>query len=105
MRIVGPRHRFELLRRIEGEISADGQKAYWRRERYIHGIFVTVSGKESRYYDKIGVEASHRFYINGCDISEKDRLKKDDTEYNILFVDNKFLKNKILVVDLVERKE
>jgi len=100
MRIVGPRQKFELWRRVEGAISADGQKVSWRKERDIYGILLVLSGAEGRYNDKIGVRASYRLYINGCDITEEDILKKDDVEYDIVFVDNKFLKNKILAVDL-----
>jgi hypothetical protein len=100
MRIVGPRQKFELWRRVEGAISADGQAVNWESKGYIYGIPITLSGAEGRYNDKIGVRASLRLYINGCDITEEDILKKDGVEYDIVFVDNKFLKNKILAVDL-----
>lgn len=100
MRIVGPRQKFELWRRVEGTISADGQAVSWRKERDLYGPLVVLSGAEGRYNDKIGVRASYRYYIKFCDISEEDILKKNDVEYDIVFVDNKFFKNKILAVDL-----
>ena len=107
MRIVGPRNRFDLMRRITGDVTADGEETYWRKEADVYGVVTTIKSvkyTEGVIHGKVGVQSGYRLFTNRVDITEEDRLRKDSVEYNITFVDPKFLKNKIMAVDLIERK-
>jgi len=107
MRIIGPRKRFILIERTEGEETAEGQEITWTETDEFGGVFNSLRGREGISYDKTGVIADHRIHTEYSNITEKDRIKLKGTDriFDVSYVDDKLLKNKILVVDILERKE
>jgi len=108
MRIIGPRKRFILIeRRTVGEVTAEGQEIDWIDGDEFGGVFDSLRGREGVSYDKTGVIADYRLYTEHPNITEEHRVKLKGTSriFDVKYVDPKFLKNKIMVVDLLERKE
>ena len=106
MRIIGPRKRFILIKRVEGEKTADGQEITWTDGDEFGGVFDSLRGREGVSYDKTGVIADYRLYTEYPNILEKHRVKLKGTSriFDVKYVDPRLLKNKIWVVDLLERK-
>ncbi|MBA7638347.1 hypothetical protein ES703_46002 [subsurface metagenome] len=107
MRIIGPRKRFILIERTEGEETAEGQKITWNENDEFGGVIDSLRGREGISYDKTGVIADYRLYTEHPNITEKHRVKLKGTSriFDVKYVDPRLLKNKIMVVDLFERKE
>ena len=107
MRIIGPRQRFILIERTEGEETAEGQKITWEETNEFGGVIDSLRGREGVSYDKTGVIADYRLYTECPNILEKHRVKLKGTSriFDVKYVDPRLLKNKIVVVDLFERKE
>jgi len=107
MRIIGPRKRFILIERTEGEETAEGQEITWTETDEFGGVIDSLRGREGISYDKTGVIADYRLYTEYPNITEKHRVKLKGTSriFDVKYVDPKLLKNKIMVVDLLERKE
>jgi hypothetical protein len=108
MRIIGPRKRFILIKRIAGEVTSEGQEIDWiETEEEFGGVIDSLRGREGVSYDKTGVIADYRLYTEYPNILEKHRVKLKGTSriFDVKYVDPKFLKDKIWVVDLLERKE
>jgi len=107
MRIIGPRKRFILVERIEGEETSEGQEVTWEETDEFGGVIDSLRGREGISYDKTGVIADYRLYTEHPNITEKHRVKLKGTSriFDVKYVDPKLLKNKIWVVDLLERKE
>lgn len=107
MRIIGPRKRFVLIKRIKGEETSEGEKITWTETDEFGGVIDSLRGRESISYDKTGVIANYRLYTEYSNIKEEHRIKLKGTDriFDVKYVDPKLLKNKIMVVDLFERKE
>ena len=107
MRIIGPRKRFILIERTEGEETAEGQIITWTETDEFGGVIDSLRGREGISYDKTGVIADYRLYTEYPNLAEKHRVKLKGTSriFDIKYVDPRLLKNKIMVVDLFERKE
>lgn len=107
MRVIGPRKRFILIERIKGEETSEGQKITWTETDEFGGVIDSLRGREGISYDKTGVIADYRLYTEYPKIAEEHRvkLKGTDSIFDVKYVDPKLLKNKIMVVDLFERKE
>jgi len=107
MRIIGPRKRFILVERIEGEETSEGQIITWEETDEFGGVIDSLRGREGISYDKTGVIADYRLYTEHPNITEEHRVKLKGTNriFDVKYVDPKLLKNKIWVVDLFERKE
>ena len=107
MRIIGPRKRFILVERIEGEETSEGQVITWEETDEFGGVIDSLRGREGISYDKTGVIADYRLYTEHPNITEEHRVKLKGTSriFDVKYVDPKLLKNKIWVVDLFERKE
>ena len=107
MMIIGPRQRFILIERIEGEETAEGQEITWTETDEFGGVIDSLRGREGISYDKTGVIADYRLYTEHPNIAEEHRVKLKGTSriFDVKYVDPKLLKNKIMVVDLFERKE
>ena len=107
MRVIGPRQRFILIKRTEGEETAEGQEITWTETDEFGGVFDSLRGREGISYDKTGVIADFRIYTEYSNITEKDRVKLKGTSriFDVKYVDPRLLKDKIMVVDLFERKE
>jgi SPP1 family predicted phage head-tail adaptor len=107
MRVIGPRKRFILIERIEGGVSAEGEAITWTETEEFGGVFNSLRGREGISYDKTGIIADHRIHTEYSNITEKDRIKLKGTDriFDVSYVDDKLLKNKILVVDVLERKK
>jgi len=106
MRIIGPRKRFILIERTEGKVTAEGQEITWTDGDEFGGVFDSLRGREGVSYDKTGVIADYRLYTEYPNILEKHRVKLKGTSriFDVKYVDPRLLKNKIWVVDLLERK-
>ena len=106
MRIIGPRKRFILIERTEGEETAEGQEITWTETDEFGGVINSLKGREGISYDKTGVIADYRLHTEYPNITEKDRVKLKGTSriFDVKYVDDRLLKNKIMVVDLLERK-
>ena len=107
MRIIGPRKRFILIERTAGAVTAEGQEITWTETDEFGGVIDSLRGREGISYDKTGVIADYRLYTEHPNIIEKHRVKLKGTSriFDVKYVDPKLLKNKIMVVDLLERKE
>lgn len=107
MRIIGPRQRFILIERTEGEETAEGQEITWAETDEFGGVIESLRGREGISYDKTGVTADFRLYTEYPNITEKYRIKLKGTTriFDVKYVDDRLLKEKIWVVDLLERKE
>jgi len=107
MRIIGPRKRFILIERTAGAVTAEGQEITWTETDEFGGVIDSLRGREGISYDKTGVIADYRLYTEHPNIIEKHRVKLKGTSriFDVKYVDPKLLKNKIMVVDLFERKE
>ena len=107
MRIIGPRKRFILIKRIEGEETSEGQEITWSETDEFGGVIDSLRGREGISFDKVGVIADFRLYTEYSNINEKDRVKLKGTDriFDVKYVDPRLLKNKIWVVDLLEWKE
>lgn len=107
MRVIGPRQRFILIKRTEGEETSEGQVIEWIEGDEFGGVFDSLRGREGISYDKTGVIADFRLYTEYPNILEKHRVKLKGTNriFDVKYVDPRLLKNKIMVVDLFERKE
>jgi len=107
MRIIGPRQRFILIERTEGEKTAEGQEITWTETDEFGGVIDSLRGREGISYDKTGVIADYRLYTEYPNIVEKYRVKLKGTNriFDVKYVDPRLLKNKIWVVDLLEKKE
>jgi len=107
MRIIGPRQRFKLIERTEGEETAEGQIITWNETDEFGGVIDSLRGREGISFDKVGVIADFRLYTEYSKITEKDRVKLKGTSrvFDVKYVDPRLLKNKIWVVDILERRE
>lgn len=107
MRIIGPRKRFIKIERTEGEVRPEGQVITWDETVEFGGVIDSLRGREGISYDKVGVIADFRLYTEYSNITEKDRVKLKGTSriFDIKYIDDRLLKNKIMAVDLFERKE
>jgi len=111
MRIIGPRKRFIFIKRIEGEETSEGQEITWEETDEFGGVIDSLRGREGISFDKVGVIADFRLYTEYPNFNKKDseknrvKLKGTDRIFDVKYVDPRLLKNKIMVVDLFERKE
>jgi len=107
MRIIGPRKRFILIERTEGEETAEGQEITWTETDEFGGVIDSLRGREGISYDKTGVFVYLLLYTDYLHIAEKYRVKLKGTSriFDVKYIDPRLLKNKIWVVDLFERKE
>jgi len=107
MRVIGPRKRFILVERIEGEIGPEGQVITWEEGDEFGGVINSLRGREGISYDKTGVVADYRLHTEYPNITEKCRVKLKGTSrvFDIKYVEDRLLKDKIYVIDLLERKE
>jgi len=107
MRVIGPRKRFILIERTKGAVTSEGQAITWTEGDEFGGVIDSLRGREGISYDKTGVIADYRLYTEYPDIKEEHRIKLKGTAriFDVKYVDPKLLKNKIMVVDLFERKE
>jgi len=107
MRVIGPRKRFILIKRIAGEVTSEGQAITWTETDEFGGVIDSLRGREGVSYDKTGVIADYRLYTEYPNITEKHRIKLKETtrEFDVKYVDNILMKDKIWMVDLLERKE
>jgi len=107
MRIIGPRKRFILVERIKGEETSEGQEITWTETDEFGGVINSLRGQEGISFDKVGVIADFRLYTEYSNITEKDRVKLKGTSrvFDVKYVDDRLLKNKIYLLDLMERKE
>lgn len=106
MRVLGPRKRFILIVREEGVETSEGIPITWTETDEFSGVFDSLRGREGISYDKTGVLADYRLYTEYLGILEKYRVKLKGTDriFDVKYVDPRLLKNKIVVVDLFERK-
>jgi len=107
MRIIGPRKRFILIERTEGEETAEGQEITWTETDEFGGVIDSLRGREGISYDKTGVIADYRLYTEHPNITEEHRVKLKGTSriFDIKYMDDRLLKGKTYVIDLMERKE
>ena len=107
MRIIGPRKRFILIERTVGEVTSEGQEIDWIETDKFGGVIDSLRGREGVSYDKTGVIADYRLYTEHPNITEEHRVRLEGTSriFDVKYVDPKLLKNKIMVVDLLERKK
>lgn len=100
MRIVGPKTQLKHVKRIEGVKTAAGTSITWDTPIRFEGVMLALSGREKLEYQQFKVSAEYKVYTNYMDIVEKDRVTRGDYEYNVVFVDDKFLMNQICTVIL-----
>ncbi len=105
MQIVGPRTKLKHVKRTVGVETADGVPITWGTPIRFEGIMFALVGKERSEYQQFGVYAQYKMYTNYMSISEKDKVTYGSLEYDVKFVDPKFLMNKILVVLLSGKTE
>lgn len=107
MRVIGPRKSFILIERTEGEETSEGVEIIWTETDEFRGVIISLRGREGISYDKTGVTADHRLYTEYSSIVEKYRVRLKGTSriFDVKYVDDRLLKDKIWVVDLFERKE
>ena len=107
MRVIGPKKIFILIEGTPGEETAEGQEIDWDETDEFSGMINSLKGKEGVSYDQTGVIADYRLYTEYPDITEKHRIKLKGTtrEFDVKYVDNILMKDKIWMVDLLERKE
>jgi len=107
MRIIGPRKRFILIERGEGGETSEGQAITWTETDEFGGVIDSLRGREGISYDKTGVIANYRLYTEYPNITEKHRVKLKGTNriFDVKYVDPRLLKNKIYVIDLLERRD
>ena len=106
MKVIGPKKVFILIERTEGTKTAEGQEIKWDETDEFSGLFNSLRGHEGVSYNQIGVIADYRLYTEYSDITEKHRIRLKGTtrEFDVKYVDNCLLQNKIWAVDLLERK-
>ncbi len=61
----------------------------WSTKTIIDGYLRDLSGDERSLANRNTVIATHRFYCDPVDVTEKDRLVYEDDEYDILYVSQK----------------
>lgn len=107
MRIIGPRKRFILIERTKGAVTSEGRAITWTETDEFGGVINSLRGREGISYDKTGVVANYRLYTEYPNITEKHRIKLKGTTrvFDVKYVDDRLLKEKMWVVDLLERKE
>lgn len=104
MQIVGPKVELKHVKRIEGEETADGREITWANPIRFKGIMTLLTGAEVLAYQKMEVSARHKVLTNYMNITEKDRVERGTTEYDVEFVDDVLMMNKIAVVLLDVKK-
>ena len=106
MRVIGPRKSFILIERSEGEETSEGQEITWPETDEFGGVIISLRGREGISYDKTGVTADHRLYTEHSVILEEQRVRLKGTSriFDVKYVDDRLIKDKIWVVDLFERK-
>ena len=105
MQIVGPKSKLKHIKRTVGVETADGTPIIWGTPIRFEGIMFALVGKEQMMYQQFGVSAQYKVYTNYMAINEKDKVTYGLLEYDVKFVDPKFLMNKILVVLLSGKTE
>jgi len=108
MRVIGPKKVFILIEGSStGEETGEGREITWDETDEFCGMINSLKGKEGVSYDQTGVIADYRLYTEYPDITEKHRIKLKETtrEFDVKYVDNILMKDKIWMVDLLERKE
>lgn len=72
---------------VEGGYTGD--TVTWATHLTLTGSVQNLSGTEIIQAEKLGIQASHRLYLNEKpDITEKDRILYNSKYYQITFVDN-----------------
>lgn len=105
MQIVGPKSKLGHIKRTIGVETADGTPIIWGTPIRFEGIMFALVGRERLAYHQFGVSAEYKVYTNYMAISEKDKVTYGLLEYDVKFVDPKFLMNKIAVVLLSGKTE
>lgn len=105
MQIVGPKVELKHIKRIEGEETADGKLITWANPIRFKGVMVKLTGAEVLAYQKMEVSARYKVLTNYMNIIEKDRVERGTTEYDVEFVDDVLMMDKIAVVLLDVKKE
>lgn len=73
--------------RVEG--SYLGDTVTWSTHLSLKGSIQNISGYEAIQAEKLGVNATHRLYINGSsDIKKNDRVLYNGVYYQITYIDN-----------------
>jgi len=98
MQIVGPRVKLNHIKRTVGVETADGTPIIWGTPIRFEGIMFALTGRERLAYQSFEVFAEFKVYTNYKSINEKDKITRGLLEYDVKFVDPKFLMNKIWVV-------
>lgn len=73
----------------------------WYGLRNISGVLKKLSGKEILFQDKNTVFSTHKFYCDiqpALTITEKDRLRCENSHYDIILINNR--ESKFLEMDL-----
>ena len=110
MQNVGPKIKLKHVKRIEGAETADGREITWANPIRFEGVMTKLTGEEVLTYQKAGVSARYKVLTNYMDITEKDRVEQDRVgqstiEYDVEFVDDVLMMDKIAVVLLDVKKE
>jgi len=105
MQIVGPKTKLKHVKRIVGTKTSAGTPITWDTPIRFEGVMLALIGRERLEYKQFGVSAEYKVYTNYLDIDEKDRVTYGTQEYNVAFVDDKFMMSKISVVLLSGKKK
>lgn len=71
----------------------------WESVRYISGVLSLSSGRERLMHNKTEVYSSHVFFCDwqkGITIDEKYRLRYDQREFDVLFIENPVAQNRLM---------
>lgn len=98
MRIVGPKSKLKHIERVTGVETADGTPFTWKTPVRFEGVMLALTGKERWEYQQFDVKAEYKIYTNYLPIVSEDKVTHDLYEYDVAFVDDKFLMGKIAVV-------
>ncbi len=104
MRIIGPKIIFIFLKRIVTQVP-EGEIITFEDHGEFSGLFGSFRGHEGISHDVWNVILSEsRLYTECSKISEDDmiKLKESDRFFDVAYVDNCLLQNKIWAVDLLE---
>ena len=98
MRIVGPKSKLKHIKRVTGAETADGAPITWETPIRFEGVMLALVGREKLEYQQFGIKAEYKIYTNYLPIISKDKVTHGLHEYDVTFVDDKFLMGKIAVV-------
>jgi len=105
MQIVGPKVKLKHIKRTVVDTTAEGEEVTWGNPIRFEGVMAKLTGEEVLAYQKMEVSARYKVLTNYMDITEKDRVERGTTEYDVEFVDDVLFMDKIAVVLLDVKKE